>query len=127
MKKPARMTGELVKSVFKRPATTRYPYVKGDSSTGFRGKILFTSEKCVGCKLCMRDCPAGAITITKVGEKLFECDIDMANCIFCGQCVDSCLKDALALSEEFENAGLDEKSLMVHFRAKPKDGPESQS
>ena len=121
------MTGELVKSVFKRPATTRYPYVKDEGSLGYRGKILFTSEKCVGCKLCMRDCPAGAITITKVGEKLFECDIDMANCIFCGQCVDSCLKDALALSEEFENAGLDEKSLLVHFRAKPKDGPESQS
>lgn len=121
------MTGEIMKSVFKHPATTRYPYVKDKPAPGFRGKIVFTAEKCVGCKLCVRDCPAAAIAITKVGEKQFEADINMANCIVCGQCVDSCLKDALAISDDYELAQLDDKSLVVHYRAQPQGQTDKQS
>ena len=64
----------------------------------FRGRLKFCAEKCIGCKMCVRDCPSGAIKIRKVGDKQFEADIDMAKCIYCGQCVDSCLKKALEIT-----------------------------
>ncbi|MFH1221110.1 MAG: 4Fe-4S dicluster domain-containing protein [Candidatus Eisenbacteria bacterium] len=44
---------------------------------GFRGKITADAAKCIGCKLCMRDCPSDAIHINKVEEKRFEIEIDL--------------------------------------------------
>ena len=89
---------------------------------GFRGKLKFIPELCVGCKLCMKDCPSGAITINKVGEKQFECEIDLGKCIYCGQCVDSCMKKALEITDQFELAQLDRKKLKVVYRAEPENG-----
>jgi len=65
--------------------------------------------------MCMRDCPAGAITIKKIGEKKFEAEFDLGRCIYCSQCVDSCLKKALEATNEFELAQLDKKKLKVIF------------
>ncbi|MGE5196921.1 MAG: 4Fe-4S binding protein [Deltaproteobacteria bacterium] len=88
---------------------------------GFRGKLKFCPEKCIGCKLCMRDCPTGAIEIRQIGEKQFEAEINLGKCIYCGQCVDSCLKKALEITSEFELASLDPAKLKVIFNAKTKD------
>ncbi len=69
----------------------------------------------------MRDCPANAITINKVGERRFEAVFDLGRCIYCGQCVDSCLKKALVASAEFELAQVDKKKLKVIFHAESQD------
>ena len=123
MKRPAKMTGELLKSLFKRPATVKYPAVKFDPPQGFRGKIEFYADKCIGCKLCVRDCPSEAIEIRKVGEKRFEAEFNLGNCIFCGQCVDSCNKDALGISKDFELAQLKPDKLTILFHAPEKTEP----
>ncbi|MDR2428848.1 MAG: NADH-quinone oxidoreductase subunit NuoF [Candidatus Margulisbacteria bacterium] len=44
------------------------------------------AEKCKGCGLCLRKCPASAIT----GEKLKPHVIDEKKCIKCGACIASC-------------------------------------
>lgn len=44
------------------------------------------TDKCVGCSLCSRKCPAGAIT-GKVKERF---NIDPTKCIKCGVCYDNC-------------------------------------
>ena len=50
-------------------------------------------EKCIGCSLCAKKCPVGAIT----GElkKTFSINSDV--CIRCGQCIHSCRKGAVVV------------------------------
>jgi len=126
MIRPGKMILQVLSSIFKKPATTRYPFVKFELPDGVRGEIKFDPKNCIGCKLCMRDCPTGAITIKPAGEKKFEAEIDLGKCIYCGQCVDSCLKKALSVSKNFELAVLDDKKLKVTFDAKSQDAPEKK-
>jgi len=122
MNRPGKMIKQVLQSIFKKPATTRYPFVKEVMPKSFRGKLKFYPEKCIGCKLCMKDCPSNAIAIIKTPEGKFECEIDLAKCIYCAQCVDSCPKKALEATNEFELANLDRDKLKVVFRAKPDEG-----
>ena len=119
MIKPGKMAREVLKSLFLKPATVLYPYVKVQMPDRFRGKIKFTSSRCIGCKLCMRDCPTNAITITKVGDKQFQAEFDLDKCIYCAQCVDTCPKDALSATAEYELAQLQRDKLKVVFHAEP--------
>jgi formate hydrogenlyase subunit 6/NADH:ubiquinone oxidoreductase subunit I len=124
MKKLGTMMRQVMKSVLDKPATVLYPAVKVQMPPKFRGKLVFYPEKCICCKLCMRDCPTGAIEIRKVGEKQFEADIDLAKCIYCAQCVDVCPKKALEATGDFELAQLEHGKLRVTYRADPKATPE---
>ncbi len=48
-------------------------------------------EKCPGCTLCVRYCPAGAIT----GERKKPHAIQQDKCIRCGLCLSACRLDAI--------------------------------
>lgn len=122
MIRPGKMIKQVLESIFKKPATTKYPFIKEAPPKSFRGKLKFYPEKCIGCKMCMRDCPSNAITIRKMPDGKFECDIDLAKCIYCAQCVDSCPKKALEASNEFELASLDRDKLKITMHAKPDEG-----
>jgi formate hydrogenlyase subunit 6/NADH:ubiquinone oxidoreductase subunit I len=115
MRKPGAMLSEVLPQIFRKPATSGYPFVKVQMPDHFRGKLVSFDAKCVGCKICIRDCPAKAITLTKLAEKKFEISIDLARCIYCAQCVDSCPRKALESSQEFELASLDRATLMVRI------------
>ena len=126
MKRPGKMLKEVLETIFKKPATVNYPHDKSGMPDHFRGAIKFIPEKCIGCKLCVKDCPSGAITINKVGDKMFEAVFQLDKCIYCAQCVDSCAKDALEATKEFELAQLDRKNFKVTFNAKPRPAPEAK-
>lgn len=113
MIRPGKMLKQVLDSIFIKPATTKYPLQKKEMPDKFRGKLKFYPERCIGCKLCMRDCPSNAINIKKVGDKQFVAEIDLGKCIYCAQCVDSCLKKALETTKEFELAALDRDRLKV--------------
>ncbi|MFA5275917.1 MAG: 4Fe-4S binding protein [Candidatus Omnitrophota bacterium] len=119
MKRPGKMIKEMLESFLKKPATLNYPAEKSPMPKGFRGKLKFTPSSCIGCLMCMKDCPTGAIKINKVGDKRFECEIDLSKCIYCAQCVDSCPKKALSMTDEYELAKLDTKSLKIVYHAEP--------
>lgn len=116
MIRPAKMLKEVLGSIFKKPATNRYPAQKLDMPERFRGKLKFYPDKCIGCKMCMRDCPTNAITITKRGENQFEAEFDLSRCIYCAQCVDTCPKKALESTPDVELAQLDSAKLKVVFK-----------
>jgi formate hydrogenlyase subunit 6/NADH:ubiquinone oxidoreductase subunit I len=113
------MFSTLVASVFRKPATHRYPAVKVEMPAHFRGQIRFIAKNCIGCRMCMRDCPADAVDIRKVGEKRFEARFDLGRCIYCAQCVDSCPKSALEVTDHYELAGYNQDQLKVFFEAAP--------
>jgi ferredoxin len=45
--------------------------------------VIVTPAKCIGCKLCVPNCPVGAITMIK-GKAV----IDSTKCVSCGICID---------------------------------------
>ena len=50
-------------------------------------------DKCFGCGMCAKACPAGAIVktdYTAPGKKLPAYEIDSSKCVKCGACVDTC-------------------------------------
>jgi len=120
MIRPGKIARQLIQSFFKRPATINYPAQRSGMPKGFRGKLKFNPGLCIGCKMCMRDCPTAAIEIRKIGEKQYEAEINLGKCIYCGQCVDSCPKNALEVTGEFELARLDPAELKVIFNAQTK-------
>ncbi|MCX7647831.1 MAG: 4Fe-4S binding protein [Elusimicrobiales bacterium] len=131
-KKPLRLLPEAIKQLTQKPATSKYPFEKAKVYPNFRARILFESEKCIGCKMCMRVCPSKAIEIiisdnqpaAQTGpdgnpipqKKKFDCIMNLDRCIYCAQCVDICPKKALKSSEDFELAQLDRTKLKLHYK-----------
>ena len=127
MIRPGKMIKQVLESIFKKPATTQYPFKKAEMPDRFRGKIVFHPGLCIGCKICVKDCPSGAIIIRDVGQKKFEAEIDMGKCIYCAQCVDSCPKKALESTKEFELAVLDRNKLRIIFNAGTEEGVKKEA
>ncbi|MEE8359378.1 MAG: electron transfer flavoprotein subunit alpha [Candidatus Omnitrophota bacterium] len=56
--------------------------------------IRIITDKCVGCKLCVKECPFAAIEIK---DKKAVIDLDI--CTLCGACVSSCKFEAIELKK----------------------------
>jgi formate hydrogenlyase subunit 6/NADH:ubiquinone oxidoreductase subunit I len=111
------MARESFSHLFKKAATSKYPFVKCIPAEGFRGRQIYDIDLCISCGLCSRDCPAKAIEMVDVeGKKrpLFLLD----RCIFCYQCAESCPRNAIKSSEFFELATTVKSDLVVKPTAK---------
>jgi len=73
---------------------------------GFRGVILYEKAKCIGCRMCIRVCPANAISFIPEEKKVL---IHTDRCTFCAQCNDVCPVNCLHMSREFALSTYDRK------------------
>lgn len=94
------MLPELLGSLFKKPATIKFPAERVPFPEGLRGRPVCNYEQCIGCRMCERDCPAAAIEMMPVDGKnkpFFHYD----RCAFCGQCQDTCPRKAITMTNDY--------------------------
>jgi formate hydrogenlyase subunit 6/NADH:ubiquinone oxidoreductase subunit I len=112
------MLKDVLTSLVQPPVTERYPFERPRVPTRLRGLLTWDREKCVGCGLCVRVCPAEAIELTVIDkkEKRFVQHYYLDRCLLCAQCVYSCPTSALAMSnEKWELAALKKEQFDVYY------------
>ncbi|MFA5097875.1 MAG: 4Fe-4S dicluster domain-containing protein [Candidatus Margulisiibacteriota bacterium] len=109
---------EVLRQFFNKPATNLYPAEKFPVPADFRGKLVADIKKCIGCKMCSRDCPADAIKVIKqdTPEKKFTLHIYLDRCICCGQCVDVCPTKTLSMLSDHEYAAYSRKEHFTEWK-----------
>ena len=76
--------------------------------------IHIHKDKCVGCTLCIKVCPFGALSMS---EK--KAQVKIEQCTFCGACVDACKFDAITIKrEKVADANLQAKGVWVFCEQK---------
>ena len=92
------MTGTVIRSLFKKPATLMYPVRPGKKMSLSRGHVTIDAENCILCRSCQRKCPTGAICV-EVKEKAWQ--IDRLRCVVCNACVDVCPTKCLTMDTQY--------------------------
>ena len=59
------LAGRIVGNLFKKPATTQYPFEPVEFPERMRGHISIRIEDCITCGLCARACPSLAIQVDR--------------------------------------------------------------
>ena len=104
----------VFKHLFKRAVTVQYPEKQRDLNKRFRGKLEV--KGCIGCGVCQKVCPSGAIKIEKDSSgKVSSYVFDMNKCIFCGNCKYYCPISVIKMTKEFELATENKKELKLKY------------
>ncbi|HOL18246.1 MAG TPA: 4Fe-4S binding protein, partial [Bacillota bacterium] len=103
------------------PATVDFPKSAVPVPPDYRGKPVLIQEKCTGCGLCQRDCPAAAIEMVDVGAKRPKPAFDYGRCAFCAQCAESCRSDAIVITGEHHLAAFSREALRAAPRPEKKE------
>jgi len=112
------MINDLVRSLFSKPATEKYPFEKRPAPERLRGKLYWDPAKCTGCQLCVKDCPSEAIELIVLDKvnKRFVMRYHIDRCTYCGQCVENCRMECLGMSaEQWELASTKKEPFEVFY------------
>ena len=73
-----------------------------DSSQIEMGLVQFEPDKCNGCGLCVKACPADTINLQNKKAKL----ADHVECMACGDCVAICPEKVITLVKSYRYTGI---------------------
>lgn len=82
----------------------------------FRGVIHYDRSACIGCRLCIKVCPANATEWLPKEKKIM---IHNDRCCFCAQCVEVCPVKCLTSSQEYLISSYDRKESITRDSGKP--------
>ena len=80
--------------------------------------ITVNPDKCTGCMLCVKDCPANALELVVLDKKnkKFIMRYHADRCIYCSQCVVSCRMKCLNMtSEQWELSSTHKEPFVVEY------------
>jgi formate hydrogenlyase subunit 6/NADH:ubiquinone oxidoreductase subunit I len=112
------MFQDLLASAVRPPITERYPFERQPPPIRLRGRLCWDPDHCIGCRLCVKDCPSEALEVFVVDKesKRYVVAYHVDRCTFCGQCVTSCRQGGLSLNHEsWELAALDRRDFELFF------------
>jgi formate hydrogenlyase subunit 6/NADH:ubiquinone oxidoreductase subunit I len=110
------------------PSTVSFPFGPLELPKSFRGRVEIDADKCRGCSLCVRDCPAFALELRRESRDVFQLIYYPDRCAYCGQCELSCNFGAIRLSNDFTEGTSDPSSLttvLVSRNGKENEEPSS--
>src|SRR5258708_3394276 len=92
--------------------TVNYPAEPANISKHFRGGPDFDFEKWKDARGAAEVCPTGAISISDKAESR-SVTVDYGLCVFCGLCAETSSDQAVRITQEFELATPDRRSLVL--------------
>lgn len=107
---------EALTQLFAKTSCAMYPAAPAEAAEGYRGRIVYHADKCMGCGMCERVCSGGAITRTV--EKVDEGDkitltFNLGSCTFCATCADFCSTKAIEFTRDYHMVATKAEDLLV--------------
>ncbi len=113
------MLRELAARITQGHRTISYPKGEVSLSDRYLGLPKIHGGRCESdCSLCVKSCPAGAISRDEQGIKL-----DLGLCLFCGQCEQICPSKAIEFTPEHRMSCWSRQDLVVSSSPRPQAPP----
>ncbi|MDR0309413.1 MAG: 4Fe-4S binding protein [Candidatus Methanoplasma sp.] len=100
-----RISGLVLRSLFKRPSTTKHPKVAREWEDGTRGRVLIDAPSCILCGICAKRCPSDALAVDRAGATW---EINRMRCVQCSHCVEVCPKKCLIMDKQYTSSSMSE-------------------
>lgn len=112
------MLTDVISAFLSKPITQKYPSQRTPTPEKLRGRLFWEHNRCSGCGLCVKDCPANALEVITIdrANKRFVMVYHLDKCTYCAQCVVNCRFKCLEMSStDWELAGLKKKDFTKYY------------